>query len=496
MKRLQQKVYIGFLRGVCDCLASKKNIIVLLLDTVRASALGEPGLHNINRLARAGTTYTNVVAPGTWTAPSHAALFTNNRVSRIRGVSRDFFTNGTRKIDPWKTKTKFLNPDSETIARKISALGYQSALFSNNPFLTSFTNLGAGFDNIYDVWLNSNLKYNKGLVEKLSFIIDGGADARELMFRASYTFTRLLPKKYMDKMYLHLRQRLNNGVSNADGTYRLDRGAADTNKELKNYLEYRYNYMPQFIFINYIEAHENYPVSKRKQIVQDKWMYLSGICELDEGTKKELYKGYLKRICYLDRSVGNTLEIAKERGLLDNATVVITSDHGQLFGEHDLLYHSQAPYEGVVKVPLIAANYSNGKIVSSNACVDNTVSLSALHGSLFDIASGRHDHLNGNMKKNGYVFSEHMGISEGWDEGLLKLLKSRSKSAELVYKAKKRCNAKAIAVYKNEMKLVHYFGKKSDELYDLSSDPGESDNIIGQNRHIALELARQASVPA
>jgi arylsulfatase A-like enzyme len=469
---------------------------VLLLDTVRASALGEPGLCNINKMAKAGTTYTNVVAPGTWTAPSHAALFTNNRVSKIRGVSRDFFTNGTRKIDPWKTKTRFLDPGSETIARRISALGYQSALFSNNPFLTSLTNLGAGFDNIYDVWLRSNLKYNKGLVERLSFIIDGGADARELMFRASYTLTRLLPKKYMDRLYLHLRQRLNNGVSNADGTYRLDRGAADTSRELKNYLDYRYNYMPQFIFINYMEAHENYPVSRRKQIVQDKWLYLSGIRELDGPTRKELYKGYLKRIRYLDRSIGNTLDLAKERGLLDNATVVITSDHGQLFGEHGLLYHSQMPYEEVVKVPLIAANYSNGKMVSAGARVDDTVSLNALHGSLFDLASGRRDHLNGNVKRNGYVFSEHMGISEGWDEGLLKLLKSRSKSAELVYNAKRRCNAKAVAVYRKEMKLMHYFGKRGDELYDLSRDPGESDNIIARNRSVALELARQASASA
>ena len=75
----------------------------------------------------------------------------------------------------------------------MTALGYQTSLFSNNPFLTSFTNLGVGFEYIEDVWLDSNLKYNQGLVQKLSMIINGGASAREKMFKTSYAMTRLLP---------------------------------------------------------------------------------------------------------------------------------------------------------------------------------------------------------------------------------------------------------------------------------------------------------------
>lgn len=471
----------------------KKNILVLLLDTVRASALRESGLNTISRLAGEGTLYTNVVSPGTWTAPAHASLFTDKRVSSISGVSNDFFTNGTRKIDPWMVKTKFLERDANTLARKLAGLGYQTTLFSNNPFLTSFTNLGVGFDTIYDVWRQANLKYNKGLVEKLSVIINGGATARQLMFGTSFAMTRILPRGQLDKLYLNLRQRLNNGVTNADGTYRLDRGAVDTNKEFKNYMRYRYNYRPQFIFMNFIEAHENYPVSRKKEIVQDKWLYLSGIRELDDSVTGELYRGYIKRLRYLDRVVGDTLNIAKESGLLDDATVVITSDHGQLFGEHGLLYHSLAPYEGVSKVPIIAVNYSNGKIVRARDRVENVVSLNALHNSIYNLASSRYDYLNGDLRKDRYVFSEHMGISEGWDEGLLRLLKARSKSAERIYDAKKRCNARAVAVYKGDMKLLHYFGKKPDELYNVTLDPEEGANLVGAHRDVALDLVRRIS---
>ena len=173
----------------------------------------------------------------------------------------------------------------------MAALGYQTSLFSNNPFLTSFTNLGVGFEHIEDVWLDSNLKYNQGLVQKLSMIINGGASAREKMFKTSYAMTRLLPPKWLDWLYLNLRRRLNEGVCEADGTYRLDRGAKDTEKAIKNYLDYRYNYRPQFMFVNYIEAHENYPVAGGRSIMQDKWLYLSGIKEMsDDITERALLR--------------------------------------------------------------------------------------------------------------------------------------------------------------------------------------------------------------
>jgi arylsulfatase A-like enzyme len=471
----------------------RRNVVVLLLDTMRASALAEPGLHNINRIARKGTVYTNAVAPGTWTAPSHASLFTDSPVSKIGSVSKDFFTSGTRSIDPWMVKTRFLHDDAKTLAKDISALDYQTSLFSNNPFLTSFTNLGAGFEHIEDIWLNSNLKYNRGLVNKLSGIINGGASARENMFKTSYYMTRLLPPAVLDWLYLELRRRLNEGVCEADGTYKLDRGAKDTHAAIENYLDRKYDYRPQFMFVNYIEAHENYPVSKRKDILQDKWMYLSGNREMDEDTSKELYRGYLKRLRYLDGRIGRTLEMMRSKGILDNATVVITSDHGQMFGEHGMLYHSVRPYEGVAKVPLIAANYTDGKISGEAEVEERPVSLRSLNSSLVNLANGTFSYLNGNLRKERYVMSEHMGIAEGWDADFLRMLKSRSKSAMAIYDAKSRCNSRVTAVYKGNLKLVHHFGQAKDELYDIQKDPSETNNIVDAKRDAALELSRAVS---
>ncbi len=465
----------------------QKNIILLMLDTARASDVyGNPSLRNIGRLARNGTAYINTVAPGTWTAPTHAALFTDSKVSEIKQVSRDFFTNGSRKIDPWMVKTKFLDCSANTIAAKLTKYGYYSVLFSNNPFLTSYTNLATGFDKVYDIWKHSNTKYNKKATDRISFIFEGGAKTRQRMYKASYAISRMLPSQLLDSVYTRLRLRLDRRVAEADGTHRLDRGAQDTNAALSKYLKYNYNYAPQFIFINYIEAHENYPV--RESMVQDKWLYMSGIEEMTEDSAKELHMAYRRRLEYLDRSIGRTLSTLKGTGMLDNATVIVTSDHGQFFGEHGLLYHAMPPYEEVAKVPLIAANYENGSIVSEKEVVGSPVSLAALHNSILDLAAGRQEHLNGNLRRGRRVFCEHTGIIEGWDEQLLAMLKERSSVAASIYRAKKRYNRKATAVYSRRFKLIHHHGGRKDELYDLENDPKEQNNIIDSHREIAHRL--------
>ena len=472
--------------------AINKNIVVLLLDTARAEDVySSSSLRTIGYIARNATTYINAVAPGSWTAPTHAALFTNMHVSSIKNVSKDFLNDGTYKIDPWMVRTKFLDGKEHTIARKLAAYGYQSTLMSNNPFLTSNTNLAIGFDKVHDIWMHSNIKNNKGLARKFNVLLNGGSKARSAMINVGYACTRPLPKTLMDRVYIGTRRMMYGKTSKIDGTYKLDRGAIDTKRVIKKHLKYDYNYKPQFIFINYIEAHEHYPV-RNKSLVQDKWMYLGGLEEMSDYNMEILHKGYLKRLEYLDKSVCSTLRQLKDNGILDNATVIITSDHGQFFGEHGLLYHSLPPYEQVSKVPLIAANYENGKMIKEKDVVETNVSVSALHNSILNLASGRFDHLNGNLRRDKYVLCEHTGISEGWDEKLLRMLAPRSKSAANILNAKRKYNNRVTAVYKGNLKLMHYFGYKKDELYDISKDPKESSNIIKQNRGIALLMAKAA----
>jgi arylsulfatase A-like enzyme len=490
-KIVSETVSYKRINRVSDTAYAMKNIVVLLLDTIRASDVHEnPRLRTINYIARNGTTYMNAIAPGMWTAPSHASMFTERHVSEIKTVSKNFFSDGSHKIDPWMVKTKFLDDNTVTLAQKMHRFGYDTTLISSNPFLTSFTNLAVGFDKIYDVWLEANVKYNQSLVDKLSFIINGGAKARDRMYTTSYLMTSMLPKPILDKLYLILRRRLAEGIAKADGTYRLDRGAKDVNRALKRHIAGDRNSKPNFMFINYIEGHENYPISSRSGVVQDKWLYLSGIEEMTPDAMGKLHGAYTKRLNYLDDRVRDVLSMLKEKGMLEDASIVIASDHGQSFGEHGLLYHSLPPYQELAHVPLIIANYKNGKLVKAKEKIERPVSLLSLHGALLDLASGKDAYLNGNLRSGKYLVSEHTGICEGWDESLLRMFKSRSKSAALIYNAKSRFNGKATAVYGGNMKLMHYFGKRKDELYDLSTDPAESDNIIDRKRSAANDLLK------
>src|SRR5208283_3742132 len=103
----------------------KRNVIILMLDTARAADVyGNSALRTIGALTEHGVAYLNAVAPGTWTAPTHASLFVDSKVSEIKQVSQDFFKNGSSKIDPWMVKTKFLDGQQKTIAGKLSELGY------------------------------------------------------------------------------------------------------------------------------------------------------------------------------------------------------------------------------------------------------------------------------------------------------------------------------------------------------------------------------------
>jgi arylsulfatase A-like enzyme len=63
-----------------------------------------------------------------------------------------------------------------------------------------------------------------------------------------------------------------------------------------------------------------------------------------------LYDG---EITYSDAEIGRLLALLREHDLYDDALIVVTSDHGEHFMEHDLWRHSNSLYQQLVHVPLI-----------------------------------------------------------------------------------------------------------------------------------------------
>ena len=73
----------------------------------------------------------------------------------------------------------------------------------------------------------------------------------------------------------------------------------------------------------------------------------------NQKKRKDFLARYDGEIAYLDHHMGELFGKLSQLGIYDNTLIIITSDHGEFFGEHGLWYHSHELYEEVLKIPLI-----------------------------------------------------------------------------------------------------------------------------------------------
>jgi arylsulfatase A-like enzyme len=79
---------------------------------------------------------------------------------------------------------------------------------------------------------------------------------------------------------------------------------------------------------------------------------------------RELYKG---EIAFWDQHFGALMAELKRRGLYDDMTIVVTSDHGEEFMEHGGYWHGTTLYDEQVHVPLIVklpGNRRGGQMIA------------------------------------------------------------------------------------------------------------------------------------
>jgi arylsulfatase A-like enzyme len=89
---------------------------------------------------------------------------------------------------------------------------------------------------------------------------------------------------------------------------------------------------------------------------------------------RDLYDG---GIAFTDMAIGKLLAEMKEIGIMDNALLVITADHGESLGEHQYYFeHGDFVYEPTVKVPLIF--HWPGKIYSGQRISQNVRTIDIL----------------------------------------------------------------------------------------------------------------------
>jgi hypothetical protein len=274
-------------------------VVFVVLDTVRAQSVALCGYERattkvLQTLVEKGAQHTcRAYSPATWTIPSHASYFTG-----LDTADHDLHKKGLRLPD-----------SATTLAEIYQARGYQTVLLSANPVLKEATGLQQGF------------------------------------LRAMVPMGLVSPMR---------------GAEGLVGAARQVLGEADARK-------------PLFLFLNIFEAHDPYPavpagVAGIPQ--QDAFAYQLGVTDesnpwvrLHRGTlvgaEREQFlgrarAGYDYGVSASDRVLGRILKLLEDRGWTDHGVrLVVTSDHGELLGEHDMMRHGQAPFEELARVPFL-----------------------------------------------------------------------------------------------------------------------------------------------
>jgi len=75
--------------------------------------------------------------------------------------------------------------------------------------------------------------------------------------------------------------------------------------------------------------------------------------ESDEDEVKEFIRLTYGSISLFDNAIGKILASLEKLGYAENTIVIYTSDHGDLMGDHGMIYKGPSPFNGVLNVPLI-----------------------------------------------------------------------------------------------------------------------------------------------
>jgi len=173
---------------------------------------------------------------------------------------------------------------------------------------------------------------------------------------------------------------------------------------------------------------------------------------------------YQNEVRYLDFFVKNVIEQYKEMGLYEDTIFVIYGDHGEGFGEHDLYQHDNTIYEEGIRIPLIV--HDPGRFRGGERVETLTNELDFLP-TVFDLL--------------GYEV-------EGGKYPGRSLLAPPDEDRKLFFSCfdDYRC----LASLKGNQKYIYFFGDQPEEVYNLSSDPSESNNLADERSDEELKELR------
>jgi arylsulfatase A-like enzyme len=379
------------------------NVILLTIDALRKDALGCYGNEGvltpfIDSLQDKSIIFTKAQASGPYTQASFPGILTSS-----------YYLEYGRK--------KMLSENRVLISEVLKKVGIATAGFHSNPYLSEYFGWNRGWDVFYD-------SMEDEVDDKVPYIKSGEINSKVSTWLSSHT-----------------------------------RGADE--------------YQRFFLWVHYMDVHEPY-VPERKYIdmvdpsinldeVEMLRLFKEVVLKRDVSDRqvveilKKLYWAHVREV---DDGVREFFGILEKFNILKDSAVIITSDHGDEFGEHGGLSHDGKMYSELVNVPLIIYEPAREKAQVSDLLVSNL----------------------GIPPTIVYLFG-HNPVHAFEGSSLLppEVYSTEGVFGEAVDKrgSKEKGEEKEVHSYcEGDLKIIYCETDDSWELYDLGADPGELNNVI------------------
>lgn len=411
----------------------RPHVVIFLVDTLRADHLGcygheIPTSPFIDKTAETGVIFHNCRSQAPWTKPSVASLFTSLHSSAHKVIS--FPKSRGPVINQDIGRYDLLPEQIVTLAEIMRDQGYRTACFTANRWVDRVFGFQQGFDDFFEL-------------------------ATSLPPRADGT-RQVVPNMPADYLHKKLAEFL----------------AQKRPAEWERYLEKIGIYKkPLFLYLHYMDVHGPYHPPEPFKRMFDR-IYLSlpdrTLSQTEIENMDYLYQDvnnlnfYLSRydaqIRFFDHELERFLDWLQAENLLEPAIMVLTADHGESIGEHGSFDHGNTLYEPEIRIPLIiwgTEDFPPGAVVRDPVRMIDVAptlleALKIKRPAQFEGISLM-DAINGRAHPDLRIFSENYAHG----------------------------NSQIAEVRGNQKWIYEVRDDRLAEFYDLSSDPGETTNLIG-----------------
>lgn len=438
------------------------NVILIVMDAVRADHLSSYGYHrktspNIDMLAKQGVLYENAFSAAEWSYPSHASIFTGKYPSFHKTLGKDIS----------------LHKENTTIAEILNLNGYQTIGITSNILLSPVNGFSKGFQKY--VVLDTPYRSFKFIKQSPKDFI------RTLIYGLDwYTYRNIeMIKRFLDK---HAEKKpffLFSNLYNCHAPYDPPRPFKKRfYSSLNEPMFYVMEWLSNKIFGNTGEKirDEELDVRKLNRIADDDGQYSFMAKELEVTEREwEVVKAwYDGGIAYLDYRIGELIDFLHDKGLFDNTLLIITSDHGENFGEHGLASHQFCLYDSLLHVPLIMV-YHN--IIPKGRRISTLVSTVDIFPTILDILNivGYKNDIQG---RSLFPFKDqkiHDHICAECGESVTNIPTDWVQFQQL--RPKLRTHDKGSKCLRTESYKYILSSDQKEELYNIQEDPLEETNI-------------------